>query len=208
MKNFKKSIKWIILSILIVVFAILAYFVTKNEILSIDISFYNFVSKYIINDFWTPIFKVITKFSGTIILIVIAILLFIFIKEKKIGLAILINLGMAPLTNQIIKQFFRRPRPALEYRLIEESGFSFPSGHSMTSMAFYGFLIYLIYKKVNNKVLKWFLISLLSLLILSIGFSRIYLGVHYFTDVCAGFIEAICYLIVFITVFKKVVHEK
>lgn len=208
MKNFKKSIKWIILSVLIVAFAILAYFVTKNEILSIDISFYNFVSKYIINDFWTPIFKVITKFSGTIILIVIAILLFIFIKEKKIGLAILINLGMAPLTNQIIKQFFRRPRPALEYRLIEESGFSFPSGHSMTSMAFYGFLIYLIYKKVNNKVLKWFLISLLSLLILSIGFSRIYLGVHYFTDVCAGFIEAICYLIVFITVFKKVVHEK
>lgn len=208
MKNFKKSIKWIILSVLIVAFAILAYFVTKNEILSIDISFYNFVSKYIINDFWTPIFKVITKFSGTIILIVIAILLFIFIKEKKIGLAILINLGMAPLTNQIIKQFFRRPRPALEYRLIEESGFSFPSGHSMTSMAFYGFLIYLIYKKINNKVLKWFLISLLSLLILSIGFSRIYLGVHYFTDVCAGFIEAICYLIVFITVFKKVVHEK
>ena len=69
----------------------------------------------------------------------------------------------------------------------------------MVSAAFYGFLIYLIYKNVKNKYLKWGLITILSLLIFLIGTSRIYLGVHYTSDVLAGFLVAISYLIIFIT---------
>lgn len=78
----------------------------------------------------------------------------------------------------------------------------------MISMAFYGFLIYLIYKYINNKYLKSFLIFILSLLIIMIGFSRIYLGVHYTSDVIAGFLVSISYLIVYTNFSKKIIFEK
>jgi undecaprenyl-diphosphatase len=71
-------------------------------------------------------------------------------------------------------------------------------------MDFYGYFIYLIYKYVKNKYLKWTAISLLSILICLIGISRIYLGVHYTSDVLAGFLISISYLICYITIAKKI----
>ena len=73
----------------------------------------------------------------------------------------------------------------------------------MASMTFYGFLIYLIYKKVKNKYLKWTLISLLSILIILVGASRVYLGVHYTSDVIAGILISTSYLIMFTSIAKK-----
>lgn len=73
----------------------------------------------------------------------------------------------------------------------------------MVSMAFYGFLIYLIYKNIKNKYIKWFLCTILTMLILLIGISRIYLGVHYASDVFAGFCISMVYIILFIRVVSK-----
>ena len=73
----------------------------------------------------------------------------------------------------------------------------------MVSMAFYGYLIYLIYKYVKNKYVKWISIVLLSILICAIGVSRIYLGVHYTSDVLGGFLVSISYLILFISTVNK-----
>ncbi len=73
----------------------------------------------------------------------------------------------------------------------------------MASTAFYGFLIYLIYKKVQNKSLKITLIILLALLIVAIGLSRIYLGVHYTSDVLGGFLLSISYL----TIFTNIIDD-
>lgn len=70
------------------------------------------------------------------------------------------------------------------------------------------FFIYLIYKNVKNKYLKWTLITILGTLIISIGISRIYLGVHYTSDVLAGFLIAISYLIVYISILNKFVLER
>ena len=78
----------------------------------------------------------------------------------------------------------------------------------MISMAFYGYLIYLIYKYVKNKYVKWTSMVLLSILICSIGISRIYLGVHYTSDVLGGFLVSISYLILFISTVNKFFIEK
>lgn len=104
--------------------------------------------------------------------------------------------------NTILKNIFERPRPEF-YRLIQETGFSFPSGHSMVSMAFYGYFIYIIYKKMDNFYLKWVICSILSLLIILIGISRIYLGVHYASDVLAGFCISLAYLMLYTYLTKK-----
>ena len=124
------------------------------------------------------------------------------IKNKKIGLAILLNLTIITILNQLLKRILQRPRPT-EYRIIEETGYSFPSGHSMVSMAFYGYLIYLIYKYVKNKYIKWISIALLSILIGTIGISRTYLGVHYTSDVLGGFLISVSYLIIYVSAINK-----
>ena len=74
----------------------------------------------------------------------------IFIKNKKIGVSIFSNLVIITALNQLLKNILQRPRPT-EFRIVEETGYSFPSGHSMVSMAFYGYLIYLTYKYIKNK---------------------------------------------------------
>ena len=85
-----------------------------------------------------------------------------------------------------LKHFFGRPRPDVPL-LFEANGLSFPSGHALFSVTFYGLLVYIIYKGIKNAVLRWGLITFLVLLMLVIGFSRVYLRVHYATDVIAGF---------------------
>ena len=78
----------------------------------------------------------------------------------------------------------------------------------MISMAFYGFLIYLSIKYLKNKKMKIVLITFLSILIILIGISRIYLGVHYTSDVIAGFMISVCYLIIFTSLVKKYIIER
>ena len=197
-----KNFKWIILFICLIGFLEIAENVFNKEIMNGDIVGYKLISTFLISDFATPIAKFITNFGGAIFLIVLTITLFILIKNKKIGLSIFSNLVIITILNQLLKRILQRPRPT-EYRIIEETGYSFPSGHSMVSMAFYGYLIYLIYKYVKNKYIKWISIVLLSILICSIGVSRIYLGVHYTSDVLGGFFISISYLIIYISAVNK-----
>lgn len=201
-----KNLKWIILFVCLIGFLALAEDVFHKEIMKGDIIGYKIISTFLISDFTTPIAKFITNFGGAIFLIILTITLFILIKNKKIGLSIILNLIVITGLNQILKYILQRPRPT-EYRLIEETGFSFPSGHSMVSMAFYGYLIYLIYKYVKNKDLKWISIVLLSILICSIGISRIYLGVHYTSDVLGGFLISLSYLIVYTLIVNRYLLE-
>ena len=198
----KKNFKWIVLFIALIGFLSLAEDVFNKEIMNGDIIGYKIVSTFLISDFATPIAKLITNFGGAIFLIVLTIVLFILIKNKKIGISIFSNLVIITILNQLLKRILQRPRPT-EYRIIEETGYSFPSGHSMVSMAFYGYLIYLIYRYVKNKYIKWISIAFLSVLICSIGVSRIYLGVHYTSDVLGGFLVSISYLILFISTVNK-----
>ncbi len=111
---------------------------------------------------------------------------FLFVKKHKwYSLKIpVIAVGSISL-NLILKYLFNRPRPLVPH-LVESYGLSFPSGHAMISASFYGLLIYLVWKNVEVPAWRFLLITLLVLLILCIGFSRVYLHVHYATDVLAG----------------------
>jgi undecaprenyl-diphosphatase len=93
-----------------------------------------------------------------------------------------------------LKYLFGRPRPDVPL-LFHAEGLSFPSGHALFSISFYGLLIYIIYKMVETTWIKWSLIIFLFLLSMIIGFSRVYLRVHYATDVIAGFCVGFLWLV-------------
>ena len=166
-----KKIKCLIIVCLIAILVITKC-VILNETMQMDLVFNNFLKKFTMNDFVTKFMKFITWFGSAGCFITISILLFFLIKNKKISLSIWGNLIIIALFNYCLKIIFKRPRP-LSNSLISISGYSYPSGHSMVSMAFYGYLIYLINKNIKNKYLKISLISFLFLLIILIGLSRI-----------------------------------
>ena len=203
----KKNLKWVVLFICLVGFLALAEDVFNKEIMNGDIIGYKLISTFFISDFVTPIAKFITNFGGAIFLSIATVMLFLLIKNKKIGLSIISNIVIITILNQLLKRILQRPRPT-EFRIVEETGYSFPSGHSMVSMAFYGYLIYLIYRYIKNKYVKWTLITILSILICLIGISRIYLGVHYTSDVLGGFLLSISYLVIYISSIKKLIPEE
>lgn len=203
----KKNIKWVIVLICISIFVYLMQAVWGSRVLPIDTSGYGFMSKHFISNSLTPVMRLITQFGGTILMIVWALASLVLIKNKRIAISVVSNLVLIALLNNILKLIVRRARPT-GFRLIAETGYSFPSGHSMVSMAFYGYLIYLIYKNVRNKKLCWTLITCFSLLILIIGMSRIYLGVHYTSDVFAGFLFSLGYLVIYTKLTDPIVFLK
>lgn len=192
----KKYIKWVICLVSLIIFFVLAYLVKTNNDIIIDSIVYNFISKFINNNF-TNIVKFITFLGSAIVVIFITIFTLIVLKNKRIGLFMALDLIIITIFQYILKPIFGRLRP-LGINLIEETNYSFPSGHSLTAMAFYGFIIYLIYKS-NLKYKKIYMIFL-SVLILLIGLSRVYLGVHFITDVLGGFAFSLFYLIIFINI--------
>ena len=172
-----------------------------NIINTIDNQIYEIIIK-MLSPGVTAIMTFISFLGSAITLITLSIGFIFLIKNKKYPKLIALNLIFVFILNIILKWIIARPRPE-RLKLVFEDGYSFPSGHSMVAFGFYGFLIYLIYKNIKNKKIKYTLITFLSLLVLFIGISRVYLGVHYVTDVIGGFIFAFLYLVVFIKYFCK-----
>lgn len=202
MKTVLKNCKWIILFICLILFLVIVENVFANEVTKMDEVGYEFIANNFIRVSLTPIVKIFTNFGSALFLLPVTILLCLILKNRKIRFSILFNLIFITIINQVLKFIVQRPRPT-DFKLIDESGYSFPSGHAMISVAFYGYLIFLIYKYIKNKIIKFLLISLLVILIIIIGVSRIYLGVHYTSDVLAGFLISLSYLIMYISISNK-----
>lgn len=192
--------KNILLIGLILFFIFITTLVISNKISFIDRSIYNFVISFK-TDSLTNIFRFITKFSNVTFLVIFVLIILLILRNKD-AVFVIFNLIFLRLLNYVIKIIIRRDRPNI-LRLIKIGEYSFPSGHAMISMGVYGYLIYLIYKKVKNTYIKYLGIIILSLLIILIGISRIYLGVHYFSDVVAGYTLSLIYLIIFIRIRRK-----
>lgn len=197
-----KYLIWIILVLGLLLFFYLVRLINANTISVLDNYIYNLIKGFI-SPKMTPIVKFITEFGNYTVMIPVIILFYLFNKDKSFNRYFTINLVAIFTSNFIVKNIIRRDRP-IDINLIIENGFSFPSGHSMVSFAFYGFIIYYVYCSHLSKLGKTIIISILTLLVLIIGLSRIYLGVHYASDVIGGFVLALVYLIIFIKyIYKK-----
>lgn len=190
----------IIIFLCLILFLIIGLYVIKIDGNVIDSSFYNFIISFK-SKYTTLFFKGITFLSSVLFMVVVSILLLL-VKKIKYRKIMLINIILDVILNTCLKYIFRRERPR-DIMMVIENGFSFPSGHTMLATIFYGFIIYLIYKSDKSRKFKYVSIILLSLLILLIGISRIYLGVHYTTDVLGGYLISISYLMVFIYYIEK-----
>ncbi|MGI6154775.1 MAG: phosphatase PAP2 family protein, partial [Enterococcus lemanii] len=112
-------------------------------------------------------------------------------------------IGIAGVLNPLLKLFFNRTRPSTLAPLITEHSLSFPSGHATASMVLYGSLFFLLPLFIDSKFVQYALRSLLVLIILSIGVSRIYLGVHFPTDIIGGFSLSLSWLLLTFPIYQE-----
>ncbi|QNM84438.1 phosphatase PAP2 family protein [Polaribacter pectinis] len=188
---------------LIVVVSGIKLFVKLTENLHTDLlgTFDAKITEYIIsfrNSSLTHYFTFVTEVGDAVGYLIVfplcSLLFYLVFKRWKYAGQLTLILLLALSSNVILKQIINRARPTLEHLVTVET-LSYPSGHAMTAMAFYGFLIYLIATFNIRKIFKFLIITVLALLILSIGISRIYLGVHFPSDVFGGFIAGFVWVI-------------
>lgn len=197
----KEKIKYLILLILILLLIFLIYFIKSGKIISFDDTIYSFFASNITYK-KTKFFEFISNLASWQCIVLLCLSSFVFMKDIKKNIIISLNSINSVIINTIFKVIFARPRP-LVLHLIEQDGFSFPSGHAMASMSFYGFLIYLILKSKLSIFTKTIYVFLLSIIILLVGISRIYLGVHYASDIIGGYLISVIYMCIYIFIVNK-----
>ena len=139
---------------------------------------------------------------GYIVITIICSLLFYFkFKNWRYVVQLVFVIIVSGLSNLALKEVINRARPTAQH-LVSVETLSYPSGHAMSATAFYGFLIYLCYFLKINNWLKVSLIFLFSLLIVGIGISRIYLGVHFPSDIAGGIIAGTIWLMFCVLIFN------
>ena len=150
------------------------------------------------------ILSVIGNYQVMIAANLLLILYFLFIRKHKWYSIKIPAISLSSvLLMTVLKMLFNRQRPLIP--LLEQArGLSFPSGHAMMSVTFFGLLIYFTYLHLKNPALKSIVISVMIILILSIGISRVYLRVHYASDVIAGFCMGVIWLTIAIKTLNRI----
>lgn len=142
----------------------------------------------------TLVMRALTAMGYTAVAVPIVTIVFAWLVRRRLwhdGTAYVLSVAGDDGLDQGLKQLFHRPRPAVPWALAHETSFSFPSSHAMVSIVLYGMLAYLVCRwwiTSPSPLLKAAITTFSLLLIAGIGFSRVYLGVHFATDVLAGYI--------------------
>ena len=147
---------------------------------------------------------VITNFANKIFIICLC-LIFLIVPQTRMTFGIPLSAGSLGtiLINTLLKHVIQRDRPEVLH-LVEESGYSFASGHSVSSMFFYGLTIWLVCRYVNDRIVRRTLVIVVSIPMIRVGFSRIYLGVHYPTDVLGGWCVGFAAIILTIEIINAI----
>ena len=141
---------------------------------------------YMVRQEWlTVIVKIFTNLASVVAVASITLFCVLFVKDWTLKIFALFNVGVAALMNIVIKHIVKRPRPLVE-TLITETGYSFPSGHAMVAVAVFGFLAYIVYETIRNKPIRLLLSGACVAVGVLIALTRVYLGVHYFSDILCG----------------------
>lgn len=209
MKKYNGYIKYILFTVIpIGVFIKFATEMLEKEFTIFDDRVYKIV--YSIASYgMTKVMIFISNLGNPIALAIISIIAIIILLRKKDTICwkvLIINLIALVIMNLLLKDSFARQRPDIN-RLVVESGYSFPSGHAMISTGFYGYLIYLVFNSIKNKS-RYLFSFLIGALIIAICISRIYLGVHYASDVIAGIFAGLSIVSVSCTVLKYIKEHK
>jgi len=171
------------------VFIELADELAENQLENFDRDVSAWIQSYR-SDAFTPVLRIITELGDryAYATLIIALGLFFWFRYKhwRSTLQIVGVLFLSTTSNIIVKQIVNRARPGNEHLVFVDT-LSFPSGHSMSAMAFYGTLIYLCLNARLNIIMRLIITILLGTIIVAVGISRIYLGVHYPSDVLAGY---------------------
>jgi undecaprenyl-diphosphatase len=209
-KYFKKVPARLILLLFLFLAALGLFTIISHEVLwekeeELDHNIFNFLSQHVVSPSLTPFMETVTYFASSRFLQIaygLVILVYLFRKNWKRALEIgVIGIG-GFLINYVMKLSFQRVRPAGP--LIDPlHNFSFPSGHATSGFIFYGLLIYLLWKARIPAIYKYVTGVLLISLALLIGFSRVYLRVHYPTDVIAGFCIGLAWLLLCTWLLEK-----
>jgi undecaprenyl-diphosphatase len=200
----------LIVVIVLFILSLLVFFYITDEIIEdknnvFDNAVFGIIHPFI-NATNTFAMRIITVFGSHIFLIpanIILALIFLFKKHHWYSLRVpVVSLGSF-LVMASLKLVFSRPRPD-DPVYQAAMGFSYPSGHAMSAMTFFGLLIYLVWNRIRQRNIRWVLTILLVIFIVMIGFSRVYLRVHYASDVLAGFSMGIIWLVISLWIMDKI----
>jgi membrane-associated phospholipid phosphatase len=173
-----------------------------DEVLEGDSRHFDEVTRAAVHQFASPVLTAIMRFlsfvgSAMVLTIgtIVVVVLFLVRKwgrEAKLFTATMIG---ASVLNVTLKLTFKRARPTPFFDLTAPESYSFPSGHSLASACFFGALAALLTARINNRRIRVLVWILCTTMFVSIGLSRIYLGVHHTTDVIAGFVAALIWIL-------------
>ncbi|RRN67023.1 phosphatase PAP2 family protein [Peribacillus simplex] len=199
------TIAFIVSVLSLIGFSFIAFTISANEYLKFDGVVIALVQG-LESPLLTSIMKFFTYIGSTSALIILSLfILFFLYKVLKHRLELILFSAViigSPLLNLMVKLFFRRARPDL-HRLIEIGGYSFPSGHAMNAFSLYSILTFLLWRHITAKWARVLLILFSMTMILSIGISRIYLGVHYPSDIIAGYLAGGFWIAISIWFFQR-----
>ncbi|MCL7745647.1 phosphatase PAP2 family protein [Halalkalibacter alkaliphilus] len=205
--NVKLFLKLLFLGVVpLISFIVLTYFVMTEKTLRIDVKVITYV-RTLEHPIVTKGMKALSFVGNTWPVIIISILLLLLIyklyrKRDEVILFIIVSLGSTGM-NQLFKYSFKRERPLFE-QLVMESGYSYPSGHSMAAFTLYGIVTFLFWRHIKSALGRTLLVTFCTVMILAIGTSRVYLGVHFPSDVVGAYLLSGFWLFLTIWVYQYI----
>ncbi len=157
---------------------------------------------------WMKSVTLVGNLIGYVLIIPILTIFFIIRKNWRLSIEITLVLLLSSGLNVVLKNIIGRERPPEIGRLVEAQFYSFPSGHAMSAITFYGFIIYLSAILIKKAWLKTLIIVLCLVMTVLIGFSRIYLGVHFPSDILAGYLAGFAWLMFCVLVLNLITLSK
>lgn len=192
----RMNLRSVVVAVAAIVFLGLLEDVAAGEVMRLDTMAYQLFVVRMRSDALTPVMEGLSALASPVVVLVMGLVVAAFAPGRAPGRCVLLNVVCVVVLNQLLKFMVQRPRPD-GFRLVAETGYSFPSGHSMLAMAFFGLLAWMVWRYDKDPAERRLFSILFAVIAVLVGMSRIYLGVHYASDVVAGFCVSLAWLVLY-----------